>query len=76
MQQPFITLNLNNIPLSPSSSVKHLGIYIDEQINFKCHIEYIEQKISCAVDVLVELKSFLPLLKLYYAWYTLIYYTV
>ena len=44
MLQPSITLNLINIPLSPCNSVKRLGIYIDEQLNFKCHIEYIEQK--------------------------------
>ena len=33
MQQFFITLNLNNIPLSPYNSVKYLGIYIDQQLN-------------------------------------------
>ena len=70
MEQPFITLNLNIIPLSPYNSVKYLGIYIDEQLNFKRHIEYIEQKLSLAVSILAQLKSFLPkpaFLRLYYA---------
>ena len=61
MQQPLITLQLNNIPLSPNNSVKYLN---------KCYIEYIEQKISNAVGIFAELNSFLhkqTLLKLYYA---------
>ena len=29
-QHPFITLNVNNIPLPPYKIVKYLGIYIDE----------------------------------------------
>ena len=66
-QQLFVTLNLNNIPLPPYNSVKYLGIYVDEQLNFKCLVGYIEQTISRAVGIL---KSFLPkpaLLKLYHA---------
>ena len=70
-KQPFITLNLNNNSLPPyNKSVKYLGIYIDKQLNFKCHIDYIEQKISRAVGILAKLKLFLPkpaFLKLYYA---------
>ena len=58
IQQPFITLNLNNIPLSLYKSVKYLGIYIDEQLNFKCYIECIEQKISRAVGILAKLSRF------------------
>ena len=74
MQQYSITLNLNNIPLPPCNSVKYFGIYIDEQLNFQCHIECIEQKISRAVGILSKLKSSLPkpvLVKLYYAFGTL-----
>ena len=79
IQQPFVKLNLNNIPLSPDNSVKYFGIYIDEQLNFKCHVRKREypfkchvrkQKIYRTVGILSKLKSFLPqpaLLKLYYA---------
>ena len=69
-RQPFITLNLKNIPLPAYKSVEYLGIYVHEQLGFKCHIEYIEQKIFRAVGILAELKSFSPkpaLLKLNYA---------
>ena len=67
-QQPFIPLNVNDTPPPPSKSVKYLGIYIDKQLNFKCHIGYIEQKISRSVDIHAKLKSFLlkpAVLKLY-----------
>ena len=57
-QQPFITLNVNNTP--PYKSVKYFGVSVDEQLNFKCHIDYIEQKISRAVGILAKLKLFLP----------------
>ena len=70
MQHPFMTLNLNNVPLFPYSIVNYFGIYIDEQLNFKSHFEYIEHKISHAVGNLTKLKSFLSkpgLVKLYYA---------
>ena len=46
MQQPFTKLNLTNFSLFYCNNVKCLVIlhYINEQLTFKCHIEYIEQK--------------------------------
>ena len=63
---------MNNIPLSPCNSVEYLDIYIDEQLNFKCDIKTIEQKISLAVDI-AKLKSFLPSLALPESYLALIY---
>ena len=59
-QQLFTRLNLKNIPLPLNKSVKYLGtgIYIDEQLNFKCHIDFIEQKIPRAVAFLLILIVF------------------
>ena len=39
-QQPFITLNLNNISLPPYKSVKYLGVYIDEQFKLVADGKY------------------------------------
>ena len=33
------TLNLNNIQVKRASSQKHLGLLLDEKLNFKQHIE-------------------------------------
>jgi hypothetical protein len=42
------------------SEVKYLGIYMDEQLNFKWHIEKLRGKISPMVGMLYRLKFYLP----------------
>ena len=53
-----------------TSTVKYLGIYIDEELNFKYHITSIVAKISRGVGILYKIKNFLPtstLLCVYYS---------
>ena len=38
--------------------VKHFGIYIDEELNFKHHITSIAANISRGVDILYKIKIF------------------
>ena len=48
----------------------YLGVLIDEQLNFKSHIDYVCGKVAKSVGVLYRLKNYVPLqtLKsLYYA---------
>ena len=47
-----------------TSTVKYLGIYIDEVIIFKYHITSIVAKISRGVSILYMIKNFLPTLTL------------
>jgi hypothetical protein len=42
------------------SEVKYLAFYLDEQLNFKRHIEKLRGKISPMVGVLYKLKFYLP----------------
>ena len=53
-----------------TSTVKYLGIYSDEELNFKYHITSIVAKISRGVCILHKIKNFLPtstLLRVYYS---------
>ena len=56
--------------ISTQTSVKYLGLTIDNKLSFKQHIKCIERKIACSVGVMGKLKYYFPketLLQLYYA---------
>ena len=46
------TLSLNNIHVERPSSQKHLGLILDEKLNFKQHIESAIVKINKGVTVI------------------------
>ena len=54
-----------------TSTVKYLGIYIDEELNFKYHITSIVAKISRGVGILYKIKNFLPTSTLLCVYYSL-----
>jgi hypothetical protein len=47
-------------PLKRVTEVKSLGLYMDEQLNFKRHIEKLRGKSSPMVGMLYKLKFYLP----------------
>ena len=61
---------LNDTPLSKTNSVKYLGVFIDDQLNWRTHIESLEKKLSTACALICKLRYFVSqscLLKYYYA---------
>ena len=54
------TLSLNNIHVKRASSQKHLGLILDEKLNFKQHIESAIVKINKGVAVIKKLRYSLP----------------
>ena len=54
------TLSLNNIQVERVSSQKHLGLILDEKLNFKQHIESAIAKINKGVAVIKKLRYSLP----------------
>ena len=54
------TLSLNNIQVERASSQKHLGLILDEKLNFKQHIESAIVKINKGVAVIKKLRYSLP----------------
>ena len=53
-------LSLNNIQVKRASSQKHLGLILDEKLNFKQHIASAIVKINKGVAVIKKLKYSLP----------------
>ena len=53
-------LTLNNIQVERASSQKHLGLILDEKLNFKQHIESAIVKINKGVAVIKKLRYSLP----------------
>ena len=63
-------VKLDDTFIKAENCVKYLGILIDSNLNFRFHLEEIENKLSKSLGILYRLKPILPqnaLLKLYYS---------
>lgn len=61
---------LENNVLEQVENTKFLGVYIDQHLDWKAHVNFIAAKISKAAGLLYKAKYYLPsksLLTLYYA---------
>ena len=54
------SLKIGNNQITRANSVKFLGIYIDEKLSFKTHIDNISEKTGKTVGLLYRLNKFLP----------------
>ena len=64
-------LNINNNEIARTDSIKFLDVLLDENLSWKTHIKYIENKISKNISILFKARSFLykkSLLSLYYSY--------
>ena len=56
-----LKLKLNGKKLYPSSYIKYLGIFLDENLNWKKHISVLSSKLRRANGALAKLRHFVPL---------------
>ena len=66
-----VTIRLMDSVISPVNNCKYLGIYLDDRLTFKDHINYINSKISRHTGILYRIRDNLPLktrLDYYYAY--------
>ena len=56
-----LCLSIRNNPLEVVQSTKHLGVYVDNALDWKNHIQEITKKISRSLALLKCAKRFLPL---------------
>ena len=67
-ESPSLTINENAI--EQVTSAKSLGVYVDQNINWECHIENISKKIACAIGAIKRIRHLTPfnvLIKVYHS---------
>jgi hypothetical protein len=59
----YIDINIvcDNNSITPVTDIKFLGIYLQDSINWSCHIEYIIPKLSSACYVMRSVKPIMPI---------------
>ena len=65
-ESPSLTINENTI--EQVTSAKSLGVYVNQTINWECHIENISKKIACAIGSIKRIRHLTPfnvLIKVY-----------
>ena len=53
-------LIFNNIPVNQTSYQKHLGMFLDNKLNFGEHLKYITNKVNKSIGLLRKLQMSLP----------------
>ena len=59
--------------LSPSTNVKFLGMYMDENLEWTDHIKFLQNKISSSIYIINRVKNTLPLHLLKSLYYSMVY---
>ena len=54
------SLTINEIAIEQVTSAKSLGVYVDQNINWECHIENISEKIACAIGAIKRIRNLTP----------------
>ena len=65
-----VNIKINNSSTAQVTKVKFLGVWMDEQLNWKVHITYISNKISKVIGILKKIRQYVGykiLVNLYYA---------
>jgi len=65
--------NINILNIECKTSIKYLGIYLDEHLNWKTHIAHAQGKLTKNLGILNQLRNYLNLKMLRQLYYTLIY---
>ena len=68
-----VEITIDDKVISQEHSTKFLGVYIDDKLNWKKHIEHISKKISRGIGVLCKARRMLNLCSLKTLYYSFIY---
>jgi len=58
---PDINIVCDNKFITPATNIKFLGIYLQDSINWSCHIDYIIRKLSSACYVMRSVRPIMPI---------------
>ena len=65
-------LSIDNVPIVKFTSVKSLGLYIDENLRWQTHLDKLSKKIASGIGAIKRIRSFVPLSALYCVYNALI----
>ena len=57
-ESPSLAINENAI--EQVTSAKSLGVYVDQNINWECHIENVSKQIACAIGAIKRIRHLTP----------------
>ena len=66
-------ISLNGISIEKCCKAKYLGLILNENLNWKAHVQHLQKKLSCAVSIIAKLRHYLNpknLLSVYYAFFS------
>ena len=55
-----MNIKIDNIPLTKKQCVKYLGVFIDEKLNWKNHIQHVDLKLSKGIGLLSKIRHYVP----------------
>jgi len=58
---PDINIICDNKSITPATDTKFLGLYLQDSINWSCHIDYIIPKLSSACYVMRSVRPIMPI---------------
>ena len=67
-----LAISINNVPIEHVSSVKSLGIFIDENLRWQTHIDKLSKKIASGIGAIKRIRPFVPPPTLHYIYNALI----
>ena len=67
-----LELSINNVPIEHVSSVKSLGIFIDENLRWQTHIDKLSKKVASGIGAIKRIRPFVPPPTLHYIYNSLI----
>ena len=53
-------LSIDNVPIEKVTSVKSLGIFIDENLRLQTHIDKLSKKITSGIGAIKKIRDFVP----------------
>ena len=56
-QNLHLNISINNIQIEKVNSIKFLGVEIDSLLNWNCHINVIQRKISRSLGIMYQVKN-------------------
>jgi len=68
-----LCIKINNIPITLKHNLKFLGVFLDENLNWKEHINFVASKISRSIGIIAKAKFFLSHISLTKLYYSLVY---